>query len=304
MNLLQSLITIFLIITIGYICGKKQIFNDSQIEGFEIFLFKIAIPLYLFSSILSHHFHNLINLPYIYGYILCFASIAVLVGLYFIKKESRSDVYIKILCAGYVNAAIYTLPIITFLLGDPKAAILGNLIQVIIFQSLFLVLLSFVENKEQTLEKKLLKALSSPMIVLPIIGMILSYFQVILPQYIVSPIQSLGNNASGLALFVFGLTMSHIKIKKDYFNKDFMFVILNKNILHPVFAFFFGRYLFHLEGYWLYSLIIAASAPTAFIVYLIAKQFRGDVNFVKMTVASTSIVSLFSIIVISILFSS
>jgi hypothetical protein len=38
----------------------------------------------------------------------------------------------RILAASYVNAAIYTLPVITILLKDSTAAIIGNIIQVII----------------------------------------------------------------------------------------------------------------------------------------------------------------------------
>ncbi|MDC0348931.1 hypothetical protein OAN21_00790, partial [Alphaproteobacteria bacterium] len=54
-----------------------------------------------------------------------------------------------------------------------------------------------------------------------------------------------------------------------------------------------------LEGYWLNSLVIAASAPTAFLVYLISKQFSTEEELVKKTIALSSVVAMISLIVIT-----
>jgi predicted permease len=292
MNLTQSLIVILTITAIGFLCGKKRLFNDIQLEGFEIFLFKVAIPAYLFSSILSHNFSSLVNVQYIYCYSLSFVSVALVTGFYFRHRNSTSDICIKILASGYVNAAIYTLPVITFLLGDPKAAILGNLIQVILIQSVFLIILSFIKHKEKTVWQKLVTTFLNPIVILPIFGILLCYFQLKPPLVVSAVAQNLGNGASSLSLFLLGLNLSHVKINREQLNKDLLFVILAKNVLHPVAAILCASYIFHLEGYWFNAMVIASSAPTAFVVYLLAKQFSVDAHFVKITVAISSIVSL------------
>ncbi len=299
MSLVESLSVVFIVIALGFYCGRKKLFDESQIEGFEIFLFKIAIPFYLFSSILNHNFNSLINRPFIYSYILSFFSLALIVTLYFFRKEHASNIYIKILGAGYVNSAIFALPIITFVLGDPKAAIIANLIQVIIIQSIFLILLSFTKHKEHSLQKKLRTSLLSPMVLFPFIGMVLCYRQIKLPSIITTFTQSLGSGASGLALFVFGLTISRIKMNKEAFNRDLLFIVFAKNVIHPCIAILIGYLLFHLENYWLKALAMATAAPTAFLVYLIAKQFSTDTHFIRLVVAITSIISLVVIVLIS-----
>jgi len=81
-----------------------------------------------------------------------------------------------------------------------------------------------------------------------------------------------------------------------------LLIVFIKNIIHPLVAFFIGNYLFHLDAYWLCSLMIAASAPTAFVVYLIAKQFSTEVDLVKRVVAISSIISLISLGVIILIF--
>ena len=77
-----------------------------------------------------------------------------------------------------------------------------------------------------------------------------------------------------------------------------------KNILHPLVAFYIGSNLLMLDGYWLSSLVIASSAPTAFLVYLMAKQFSTDQHLIKMTVAISSMLSLVSLILIALILGS
>ena len=60
--------------------------------------------------------------------------------------------------------------------------------------------------------------------------------------------QNLGKGASSLSLFVLGLNLSHVRINREQLNKNLLFVILAKNILHPVTAMLWAYYIFHLEG--------------------------------------------------------
>ncbi len=300
MHLIQSLLVIFGIIAIGIICEKRKVLNTIQVEGFEIFLFKIAMPCYLFISILRHDLATLLNTQYICSYLLSFYAVAMVV-LFCFRKDRTSTICIRILASGYVNAAIYALPVITFLLGDPIAAIIGNLLQVVVIQSIFIIILSFINHKEKSVLGRLLTAFTTPLVAMPIIGLLCNYLQFAPHAVITTIIQNLGNSASGIALFTFGLTLGGIKISKKNISKDLLLIVLIKNILHPIIAFCIGKYLFYLEGYWLYSLVIATAAPTAFVAYLIAKQFSIDQDLVRITVALTSISSLASLTFITLI---
>jgi malonate transporter len=299
MNLLHSLAIIFTIISIGIFCGKKKLFSETHLEGFELFLFKVALPCYLFSAILNNDFQNLVNIPYVLCYLSCFLTVALIITLCFFRHHNPASICLKILAASYVNTAIYALPMMIFLLDDPKAAVLSNLVQVIIIQSSFLTVLSLLNHREQSLSKRLLKPLLTPLIVLPIIGMILCYCH-ITPHFIITTItQNLGDGVSSIALFIFGLTLSHIRFTKEDLNKTLCFLLFTKNILHPAIAFGFGKYLFHLDKYWLYAMVIAASSPTAFIVYIIAKQFSTNIRLTKMMVFMSSTIALIFLVCIA-----
>lgn len=297
MNIVQSLLVIFTIISVGIVCEKRKLFNQIQIEGFEIFLFKIAIPCYLFSSIFQHDLVTLFYPQYIYAYVTSFAFVSVTV-VCFCRKEKLSAILLKVMASGYVSAAIYTLPVITFLLKDPIAGVLGNIIQVILLQPIFITALSFMTHKEKSIFEKIVASLLSPLVYMPIIGLLCNYLQFFPPEFITKTIQNIGNGASSIALLVFGLSLGSIKIVKKDITRELLLMSTIKSLIHPIFAFYVGKYLFALEGYWLNSLVISASAPTAFSVYLIAKQFSVEQDLVKKAVALSSIASLVLLAVI------
>jgi malonate transporter len=298
-TLTQSLTVIFLIIGFGMACERKKVLNQTQIEGFEIFLFKILMPCYLFTVAFQYDLDMLLDTKYSIGYLSSFVAIALLVISVFYKQLKSSALCIHILASSYVNAAIYALPVITFLLKNPTAGVLGNLLQVIVIQPIFIIMLNFIYHKEKSLAKKFLHVLSTPIIVLPLIGLICNYLQMNLPMAIVQVLKSLGEGAPGIALFSFGLTVGNIKLSKKLMDKHILSILFFKNILHPVMAFCIGKYILELDTYWLYSLVIATSSPTAYVIYLIAKQFSIEAELLKKVVALSAIMSLGTLLLIA-----
>jgi predicted permease len=298
MTLFSPLITIFVTILLGIFCYKKDLFTKLQIDGFEQILFRIIIPCYLFTATYKNELSELLNTKYITAYLLTFGVMAIIVTTLFIKKMPAINVAIRVLSASYLNTAIYTLPVITILLKDPTAAIIGNIIQVIIIQPIFIILLNTLKHQDQSLIRKIFGIITTPLIIMPIIGILLNYLQIELPLTIVEAISQMGIGASGLALFVFGLTLGATKINLQCLRFDLLTVVFIKNLIHPCVAICIA-YLMKLENYWFNSLVIAASAPTAFLVYLISKKFSTEEELVKKVVALSSVVATFSLVLIT-----
>lgn len=299
--MIQSLTIIFLIIFIGIWCQRREILNAPQIEGFQTFLFKLAMPCYLFTSTLHHDLGLLLHTNYIASYLLTFGVIAGLLSIVFYRKTTTAGLCIRILASGYVNTAIYSLPIIVSLLQNPTAGVVALLLQILVIQSTFIIIFNFIQHKEQSIGKKLLNVVTTPLIIMPTLGLVCNFLQLDLPFIITEPLHNLGHCASSLALFTFGLTLGDVKLTKESINRDLLLMLLIKNILHPIVAFGVGKYLLNLEPYWLKSLIIITSAPPAFLVYLIAKQFNIEQTLIKRVVATSSILSLFTLIIITLI---
>jgi len=76
-------------------------------------------------------------------------------------------------------------------------------------------------------------------------------------------------------------------------------IVFIKNFIHPLIALLIGVFVIKLDGYWLKSLIIAASSPTAFLVYIISCQYNAENNAIKPAIILSSIISFFTIIFLS-----
>ncbi len=300
MTLFPSLITIFIVILLGVFCYKKEIFSKTQIDGFELLLFKIIMPSYLFSAAYTNDLSALLNIQYIAAYLLTFGILAIIVTALFIKSLSNIAICIRILAASYVNAAIYTLPVITILLKNPTAAIIGNIVQVIIIQPIFIILINTFKHKEKSLIKKIVSVITTPLIIMPIMGISLNYMRFTLPIPLIDAVLQVGSGASGLALFAFGLTLGAAKITTKCLKFDLLSIVFTKNLIHPLVAICIA-YVMKLESYWFNSLVIAASAPTAFVVYLISKQFTTEEELVQKVVALSSVMATISLVLITII---
>lgn len=281
---------ILIIIFFGVII--KRIFNQSQVEGLELFLLKIGIPITLFTFVFKNDLENIFNQSFAVSYLVGF-TISCLMTISIFYKKNISEISIRTLCGTYANAAIYTMPVMTFILGDPKAAVLGNMLQIILIQPIFITIFSILQKKKCSIFNNIV---SSPIVFMPCFGLLLNYFNVkILPE-ILEPIEVIAGASAPLSLIVFGMTLGSFKLSRA--NKDIILVSIMKNIIHPSTAFIVGKYFFYLQNYWLKGLLISTAAPTAFVAYLLSKKFSDEGEFVRDAVALTSMVSILTLIII------
>ena len=298
MSLSSPLMTIFLLIFVGILCCKKKIFNKSHLDGFEILLFRIIMPSYLFSATYKHDLSSLFNIPYIAAYLITFAILAMIATLFCIRTMRREVVCIRILASGYINTAMYALPVITILLKDPTAAIIGNIVQVVIIQPIFISYLNSIHHADSSIIKKIIAILVNPVIIMPIIGITLNALHIPLPEPVVTALTQVGSGTASIALLAFGFTVGATTITKKCLTFNLLSLVCAKNILHPLIALCVA-YVMKLDSYWFLSLIIATSAPTAFVVYLISKQFSVEEHLLKQAVTLSSMISIISLIFIA-----
>lgn len=93
----KSAMTIFLVIVFGIFCCKQRLFDDKQIDGFELLLFKIIMPCYLFVSVYQSKLSNLMNFNYMISYLVTFMIMASIVAIVFFKNKSATETCIRIL---------------------------------------------------------------------------------------------------------------------------------------------------------------------------------------------------------------
>jgi malonate transporter and related proteins len=292
--LLSSLLSIFFIIATGFFCYKKNIFTPGQISGIELLLIKVIMPAYLFATTYQQDLNVLFNPSYILAFLLVMISIQLSIAFLFMGKMPTLQLSIRMLAGSYISTGLYALPIVTILLHDPTAVALSMFIQLAIIQPGFTLLLGSFQHKEKSTFQKIAEIFKTPLITLPVLGIALNALEVNVNAPLLKAITQLGNGSAGVALLVFGLSLGATNITKKDLKADLLILVGIKNILHPLLAVGIG-YILNLGSYWYSCLIIISSAPTALIVYFIAKQFSAEEDLVKKTIALSSVLSVFTL---------
>ena len=298
MNSLYSLIPVLSIILLGYVTKRVKIFDDYHTKGFELFYFRIAFPCYLLSVVMSEKFENLLNFRFISAYLITFAITFIIGFLVHLKNNSLKQKISLSLASSYSNTTIFLTPILFFLFDDGIAGVVANLLQVIVIQSSAILALAFISHRCTI--KMFIKTFSTPVITIPIIGLLINYFGLQNNlKCINETVNIVAKSSSAIALFILGLHCTTVKFHSlEQKIKAFKTVVV-KNFIHPIVALIVGYYIFKLDGYWLKSLIIAASSPTALIIYIISHHYKVDDDSIRVGIVVSCFTSIFTIILIT-----
>ncbi len=301
--MLLSLIPIIGVISVGAIARNIEIFNEHHTKGFEIFLFKIGFPCYLFSVALTQDLDSIFNIRFIAGYIITFICAFSLAMLLHKNTPLKQQIALS-LTSSYCNTSSYLTPVLLFLFNNVISGVIANLLQVIIIQSIVILIFTSLNNSKTSKLLTLCKVACTPFIIMPLCGLALNYFSLQnIIKYPYEIINTIGKSTAGMALFVFGLNCAPIKFHDNIQKLKVIKIITIKNFIHPLIAFCVGYFLLNLHGYWLQSLVIAASAPTAFLIYIISNQYNAQDDAIKIGVILSSVTSVITIVFISIIFS-
>lgn len=298
----EVLALIFPLTALGFFCGRIRLFSATHLEGFELFLFRLALPCSLFLTVFQQDLQEWAHLGYFQAYLGTFCLLAMLSGgFFYARKLSWTPLLLRLLASTYSNAALYSFSVLSLLLQDHRAALFTNLIQVILIQSVAVILLGLLQPQASSIWKSFAKALLSPLVSFPLVGLTLHFCEFRPPSFFLHLIQQVGSSASSLSLFVFGLSLSRVSWKKISWTLEDTWVIASKNFLHPLIAWGLGHVVFHLDSYWLPALVLTASAPAGLSVLLLAKTFSPPTaERLQATTAVSCLVSLGVLLVLAI----
>jgi|GEM_PF-6482689 len=79
--------------------------------------------------------------------------------------------------SSYSNTTLYSVPITFFLFGNSVSAIIANLIQVMIIQSIMIAIITFFNNNEAQKKNVFLQVIKTPLVFMPFLGLFLNYWQ-------------------------------------------------------------------------------------------------------------------------------
>ncbi|MCR4923065.1 MAG: AEC family transporter [Lachnospiraceae bacterium] len=312
MILLKQMSVLFIIMIVGYICRKKDMFNDSAIKSISSLVVNVANPLLIVDAAIDAK-KTLTGGDLAFTFFIAVAMnvflllVSRLVPLILRTKKEEEGLWRVITV--FSNTGFMGFPLISAVYG-PEA-----LLHAAIFQLPFALLvytwgISIIRGKkekdpgESGLHKvtDTLKKLFNAGIVACIVSVVIYLMDLTPPEVLRSSIDYIANITPPLSMMVIGDSLAKTEIKSLVTDKKLLLFSFLKLIIIPVLWMLILSPLSldaNLKG----TCMIMIATPVATMPVMLAKQYDADVSIPSRGVALTTILSVVTIPIISLIFS-
>lgn len=285
----QQVLVLFVLIAIGFICGKKGIINESSAKGMTDLVLYVVTPCVMitaFQRSFSFELLGSVILAAVCAALIMAGSIFVAKLIFHDKNESRKKVLQ--FATVFSNCGFMSLPLQKAILGD-NGWFYGSIF-VAVF-NLFVWTYGLVAMSGDRKQLSVKKLVFNPGIVGVVIAIILFVCSITLPYIISQPIVYLSDLNTPLPMLIIGYHLSKADFKKAFTDAGTYLAMGARLVIIPI-AVTLILSVFRLDKDMVIAFVIASSAPTAATTTMFASKFNRDVELSVSVVASTTLVSI------------
>ncbi len=288
---------VFLLIALGYFVKRINVINENFVEVTSKFVYSVSLPALVFINITEIDLSEAIDfnqIIYIYAATLFNFFIVWALSIPFIKDGKNLSVFVQ--GAFRSNFAIVGFAIVSKLFGSyalGKASLVLAFV-LPLYNILAVIILTVPLRKERKLNLKstVYEIMLNPLIVAVIVGLLFSYFKIIIPSVINSTVGFLSELALPLALVGIGGSLNLQNIKKAQglaFTSSAIKVILVPLILT------LGAYYFGFRGIDFGIMFVLFASPTAIVSFIMAEAMGSNSKLAGNIVLISTVASVFTI---------
>ena len=278
--LIKDILPIFVIMFLGYLAGKRKVFNSSDSKILNKLVLTYALPAALFVSIVKADramlFDDLkltivsfviITALFLWSYFSCYKFF----------KHTKSEAAVCALISGSPTIGFLGFAVLEPIYGATATTGLVVAIVSIVVNAINIPIgLALLNNGKggstQMINKSnpVLDALKEPVCWAPILAVILVLLGIRFPTVLDPNFELIAKANSGVAVFAAGLTLSGMKFQLD---GEVVYNTLLKLVLMPAVLLIVGL-LFHMEADKLQMMVLAGALPPAFSGIIIGNQYQ------------------------------
>lgn len=286
----QQVTILFILIFAGFVCVKTGVIRMESKKILSDMLLYLIVPAMIINSYASGYNEEIaanIGKTFILGTV-CLAIGIIIAYIMTIGIKGKDKAIIRFAC-GFSNAAYMGFPLIEALFGAE------GLIYASAFVTMFNVFLwtvGFIWVSGQKDFKKVIKTLvTTPAVIALVIGLIIFFARIPIPEVISKPMASVGNMNTPIAMIITGMIIAGSKFKDLISNKWIWYIIAVKMIVVPTVCFSLFK-LLGLHGIVVNVCLILEACPTAALTSVFAVQYRHDENLAAGAVVLTTFLSI------------
>ena len=283
-----------LVVATGYLTGRSKILGPTALDVLSKAAFFVFSPALLFIVLGDADIRALFSalLP-----VSALAATLALVLYVLIARLSKVRVSGRLtvggLAASYVNSNNIGLPLAAYILGDPALAAPVLLFQLIVMSPIALTILDVSHQGSLSIRRILSGPIRNPLIIGSMLGVLVSWSQITLPDIVHEPLELLGQAAVPTLLFALGLSLASQRLwEAQEYRVEITVAAIIKLTVMPLIAWLLGVFVFALEPYALFTVVILAALPSAQNVFNYSQRYGVATPLARDSVVLTTLVSL------------
>jgi malonate transporter len=297
------ILPLFAIMVAGYLAARFKLLPPSSSEVLSRFVFVIALPALIFTSLSRISVAEFFNWQYI-GALGGSMLIMFCIGMIVARSAFAGNLTTTALhglTAMYSSTAYIGLPLILTIYGDAARVpgIIGAIITGLVFAPLAIVLAEIDRGRNGNAHvlAPLLTVLSRPPVIAVALGLCVSASGIIVPTPVTTFFSLLGGAFVPCALFAAGLFIAGCSVRGA--TAEISWLVSAKLLLHPLIAWWLAFHVFELNPLFATVAVIQAALPSGVPVFVLAQHYN---TFVTRSSAAIALSTAFSVITVSALF--
>lgn len=300
LNSMQGVLSVFLMIAIGYILSMKKWIGEKEAALFSKIVVKISLPAFMVYNLLTSYDRERLAgagmglvIP-ICSMIITYIISIPLGKLIKVRPERRGTFRAMFSLS---NTIFIGVPINLALFGEKSIAdvLLYYIANTIFFWTIGIYCIRNDAGETSKLfSVESLKKIVSPTLIAFIFSIILILLNISLPGFIMDCCKYMGNLTTPLSMLFIGSTVYSINIRNIKPDKDVIFVLIGRFIISPLtiaaILFFFPLPVLMKKVF-----IIQASLPVISQAAIVTKAYNADYEYATTTVVLSTLISLICI---------
>ncbi len=286
---------LYIIVLIGFICGKIGIYTADTARKTTDLLFYIVTVAVIVNSFAQMKFSADKVKSFciaLFANLLMFLFYIFVSKPFFRKKDDKDPVFR--FATIYGNCAYMGIPLTSAILGAEGVFYAST--GIIIFN-----IICFIQGVRMMTKEEykfgLKKVLINPGVIGIAIGLPIFLSGLTLPVIVSKPIGFIADMNTPLAMIIFGTYLAETELKTIFKEKKILLVALLKLVVNPIIVLFAYR-LCGLTGTILVALTITAAVPSANNTILFAAKYGRDTGVASKTVGAINLLSILTLPVV------
>ena len=293
---LEQVIIMFIIIVLGYLLTKLRIIDSKAKNALSNILFYLAVPFMIINSYTISYDNKIMTnllLTLLLSFIVMIIGIIISFFISIFWKIKEKPIFR--IAMMFSNAAYMGFPLINAMYGDLGLIYASGFVTVL--NVLLWTIGVIIGSKNINFKDSLKQILKVPVLYAVIIGMIIFFFKIPIPNIIKAPLSLIGALNTPLSMIIIGMIFASSNIFSSLKNKYLWFTTIIRLIIIPLVALglVLLMKLFNIDKEILIVIYILNACPSAAITSVFAIKFNYDEKLAASCVVITTLLSIITL---------